>query len=113
MTAVAGRVADDFVLHDGAVHIVSAVPEGALGDGCGVHNPEALDVRKVIEHQARHGNFAQIFDASRWAQVFHRGFFGVPGKRDETKEAAGLVLQFAQFHEMLDFFRGLFDVPVK
>ena len=34
-----------------AVGVVGAVPEGLLGDGGGVHDPEALDVLEIVEHE--------------------------------------------------------------
>src|SRR5580704_18185710 len=50
----------DLLFHDGSVDVVSAEAQGDLRHLRGHHLPVRLDVREVVEHQARHGNLPQI-----------------------------------------------------
>jgi hypothetical protein len=66
----------DVVPDDGAVEVVAAPVQGDLREADALHDPERLDVRDVVEHQAGDGEGLQI-GQSRWAgQVSELAAFG-------------------------------------
>ena len=85
----------DLLLHNGAVNIICAEPLRDLRHAGRHHNPVGLDVRNIVEHQARNGNLFQIVETAGPRQVRKRRVIRMKGKRDKCDEAIGLVLQFA------------------
>ena len=111
--AVGNRVSGDFVLQNAAVHVIRAVPQRHLRHRRGVHDPERLDVGHVVQHEPRYRDLPKIHLTRRSRQVFDRRTFRVPRQGDEGQQAVRLVLQFTQFHEVVDFLLRLFHVTVQ
>ena len=109
------RVVQNRLLVHRAVDVVRAEGERYLGDRDGQHDPIRLDVREIIEHEAR--------DRHRPEVIPHRGLrnAALSGERrvlrqereaDEGLEAARLVLQRAQREQMVDALGERLDMPV-
>ena len=108
----AGHVVDALLL-DGAVQVVRAEPERRLRHADARGNPERLDVRNVVQHQAGHGVDAQRVGGGRRRQLAHLVVVGVERQRDERLEAAGLVLQRPRPQHVIDALLERLDVPVE
>src|ERR1019366_4659675 len=82
----------------------------------GHHDPVSLDVREIVEQQARHSDVLQIHKAARlrvFDQLAELGVGGVKGQRDERLEAVGLVLELAQLQQVVNAVLGGLNVAVK
>ena len=98
--ARAGR-ADDVLLDHHAAHVVGAEGEAELPDLAALRHPRRLQVVEVVEDDARERERAQVVDAGR-LDAAALGVLGLVAPGDERGEAAGLVLQIAQPHHVLD-----------
>jgi len=65
-------------------------------------DPVGLDVRHVVEEQARGRDDAQVELARRGWQVRERRVLRVEGERDEPGDSPRLVLQVAQAQQVID-----------
>ena len=124
MSCVAGHglgslgagVVIDLLFHHGAVQIVGAEAQRHLRHARRHHDPVSLDVREVVEQQARHGDVLQIHKAARLIVRHHLAEFGVggmKGQRNERLEAVRLILKLAQLQQVVHAILGRLDVPVK
>ncbi len=113
LVAEVAFVVGDFVFVDEAVGVVGAVPEGLLGDGGGVHDPEALDVLEVVEHEPRDRDSAEVHVSGGGLDVLQFGLLGVEGERGHREEVLGFVLQLAELDEVRDALFEGFDVAIE
>ena len=108
----AGVVINLFFDHR-AVEVVRAEAQGDLRDAGRKHDPVRLDVFKIIEHQPRNSDVAQVGVARRLRNVGKRRVVGMKRQRDKRHKTMCLVLQFAQPDEMIDALFFCFHVPVE
>ena len=98
----AGR-RDDVLLHHEAAVVVGAEAEGHLPHLVSHRDPRGLQVRHVVEHDAAHGEHAEVGHRVGLLVVRHaRRALGLQGPADEGREAAGAGLDLAHAVEMLD-----------
>src|SRR5687768_7599241 len=100
-------------LGDGPVEVVRAVVQGDLREPLAEHHPVGLDVREVVEHEARDGHRLEGVHARRPRQVRELRARRVEGERDEALEAARAVLLLAQTDEVVDAVLRRLDVAVE
>ena len=86
---------DDPLFDDGAVQIVGAESQGDLRQRWCERDPIRFDVWKVVQHQARDRNRHQVVHTGRCGQVSVNRVLGMKCQRDETIEAASLILELA------------------
>ena len=106
---------EDLLAHDRALHVVCAEMQRHLRKRQAHHDPVRLDVRDVVEQQARHGDHLQVVGAGRVlpAAPLEDGVLRVERERDEREEASGLVLLLAQPQQMVDTLLVGLDVSVE
>ena len=88
--------------------------QGNLADLHALRHPRRLDVRNVVEVEARDGLDQQVLKRG-WRLVdglAELGVIGLERPGDEGAEARNLVLQFANASEVLDALLERLDVPV-
>ncbi len=76
-------------------------------------HPIRLDVVHVVEHEARDRDDLQVREARRRGQVRELCLLGVERERNEPEEAARLVLQRADAHEVIDAVLDRLDAAVE
>ena len=108
----AGIMVDEFVA-DRAVDVISAVGERRLGRADAEHDPVGLDVVEVVEHEPADRHRPQAQRRRRLGEVGQPRVVGMEGERNESLEAAGLVLEFAEPQEVISAMEGVFDVAVE
>src|ERR1017187_7296059 len=70
-------------------------------------------MREVVEHEAADRDLLDIQHAGGFWQVLQGRVIGMESQRDESLEAAGFVLQRAQFEQMIDAVFVVFDMAVE
>ena len=87
-----------------AVEVVGAEAKRHLRHARRHHDPVRLDVRKIVEQQARDGHVFQIHEAGGLAPVYEfaeLGIRGVEGERNKRLEAACLILKIAELEQVV------------
>src|SRR5439155_23267240 len=86
------RRVEDLLAYDRALHIVRAEVQRDLREREPHHDPVGLDVRNVVEQQARHRDQLQVVRAGRVppAAPLEDRVLRMEGERDEREETAGL-----------------------
>ena len=110
----AGRL-EDRLAHHRALHVVRAEVKRDLRHRHPHHDPVGLDVRHVVEHQAREGEHLQVVGAGRVAPAatLEDGVLRVERERDEREEAARAVLLLAEAQDVVDALLVRLDVAVE
>ncbi len=103
----------DLLFDDGSVDVVGAEAQRDLRHLRRHHLPVRLDVREVVEHQARHGDLPQVEHAGGLRQVLQRRVLRMKRQRDERLEAVRVVLQRAQLQQVIDAVFVILDVAVE
>jgi hypothetical protein len=96
------------IFSSSSVPLTSEAPKCSATD----HDPVRLDVREVVEEEARGRDGAKVVRGRRLARHELRGA-DLIGQGDEGEEAAAPVLLLAQPQEMLDPLRHGLDVAVE
>ena len=68
-------------------------------------------MRKVVQQQAAHRNLANIGEPCRHRQMVERRVFRMESQRNEGLKAACLVLQRAQFEQVIHAVFIVLDMP--
>jgi len=92
----------NLLFHHRAIQVVCAESQCDLGDAGRQHDPICFDVVEVIQHQSGNRDIAQIQVPGRPGEVRKRGIVRMKRQRNKRHETAGLVLELAQFHQMVD-----------
>src|SRR2546421_27658 len=95
------RSPDDVFLDHYAAHVVCTEGEAQLPDFSALCDPRGLEIVEIIENDPRKRQGPQVFDACR-PRTAELGVLRLITPRDEGREPAGLVLQLAQPHHVLD-----------
>ncbi len=103
----------DLVMTDGPVQVIRPVPEGQLGDLWRDHDPEGLDVGKVIQEQAGDGDLPQILLPRGHRNMLELGPGGIEGQRNEALKPFRLVLELPDVEEVLDLLLDRLDMTVE
>ena len=103
----------NLLLNDRAVDVVGPKTQGNLSDLGRHHLPVSLDVWKIIEHQAAHGDLLDVQHARGLRQMLQRGVVGMESQWDKRLKATGLILQRAQLEQMVDAIFVVLHVAVK
>ena len=93
--------------------IFRAEAESDLRDAGREHDPVSLDVLEIIEQEARYGDVAEVEITRRLGNVGERGVVGMKRQGNEGDKAVRLVLDFAQFHQVIDPLFFGFDVSIE
>ena len=110
------RVVQNRLLVHRAVDVVRAEGERYLSDGDGQHDPICLDVREIVEHEARNRHRPEVVPHRGLRDAALRGERRVLRQKreaDEGLEATRLVLQRAQREQMVDALGERLDMPVE
>src|SRR5215813_14258602 len=83
----------DRLVHDGSDEVVGAEEERDLGELDADLDPVRLDVRDVVEKEARDRDDPQVGLAGGRRQIGERGVLRVEGEGDDAGETSRLVLQ--------------------
>src|SRR5262249_386250 len=102
----------DLFVYDRSIEVIRAERKRDLGRLDSEHDPVRLDVREVIQHEAADGHDAQVHETARLLDVREAGMFRGERQRNKGLEAAGVVLELSQTHEMIDAMRRLFNVTI-
>src|SRR5215210_644166 len=107
---------DDVLLDHHGPHVVRAEAERHLADLQALRHPRRLDVRHVVEVDARDSLREQVVERGRHRLARHLRAEPVPvvleRPRDERAKAAGLVLELPDPAHVLDALLERLDVPV-
>lgn len=83
LVGVAAADMRDVVPDNGAIDVVGAVLEHELGHRERLHDPEGLDVREVVEHEARDRKRAEVLESGRAGEVLEFASVGEEGEGDD------------------------------
>src|SRR5437899_2257852 len=97
----------------GSVQVIGAKTQGNLRNFWRKHLPVGFYVRKIVEHQAAHGNLPDIKHASGFGEMLERCVVGMKRERDESLKSTGFVLQGSQLQQMIYAILVVLDMPVK
>ncbi len=103
----------NFVMIHRPVQIVRPVPEGELGDLRGDHDPKGLDVGKVIQKEAGHGDLPEILLPCGDRDMPELGPGGVEGQGYETLKPFGLVLELPDVEQVFDLFLHRLNMAIE
>src|ERR1039457_2922287 len=107
------RIVVDLFLDHGPVNIVGSEAQRYLRNLRSHHLPVRLNMRKVIKHQPADRNLLDVGHARGSKKMLQRRVRRMKGERNKRLEAAGLILQSAQFEQVVDAVLVVFDVAVE
>ena len=109
---------DDILLHHRAAKVVNAIFEADLSDFGALCHPRGLETWNIVQEETRDGNGAQVVVAGGFLPVpagIVRGQVGVVGleiPRNESGQAAGVVLEVPDVFQVFEALIDGFDVAV-
>src|SRR5258708_31010389 len=90
------RVVVNLLFDYGSVQVIGAKTQGDLRNLWRKHLPVGFYVRKIVEHQAAHGNLLDVKHACGFGEMLESCVVGMKRERDKSLKSTSFVLQGTQ-----------------
>ena len=105
------RGTNDVFLHHDTAHVVGTEGKTQLPDLAALRDPRRLEIGNVVEDHPGERQRAQIVDTGR-LDAAELGVWRLIAPGDKRREAAGLILEIAELHQVFDTLLETFDGPI-